>query len=39
MTNKFQVKQGVQGLHAFGFCVVTINYKHTKSRFKIKLRD
>ena len=30
MTNE----QGVQGLQAFAFCVVTVNEKHTEPRFK-----
>ena len=30
-------KQGVQGMQAFAFCVVTINDEHTKPRFKRKL--
>ena len=30
--------QGVQGLQAFAFCVVTVNDGHTKPKFKIKCR-
>ena len=30
-------KQGVQGMQAFAFCVVTVNDEHTKPRFKRKL--
>ena len=31
-----QIKQGVQGLQAFAFRVVTVNEKHKKPRFKRK---
>ena len=31
-------KEGVQGLQGFAFCVVMVNDKHTKSRFKRRLR-
>ena len=30
------LKQGVQGLQAFAFCVVTINDKYMEPRFKRK---
>ena len=32
------MKQGVVGLQAFVFCVVTINDKYTEPRFKRKRR-
>ena len=32
-----QLKQGVQGLEAFAFCVVTVIDEHTKLSFKRKL--
>ena len=32
------LKQGVQGLQAFAFCVVNANDEHVKHRFKRKLR-
>ena len=32
------IKQGVEGLQAFAFCVVTVNDEHTKYRFKTKVR-
>ena len=31
-------KQGVQGLQAFAFCVLTVNNKHMERRFKRKRR-
>lgn len=31
-------QQGVQGLQAFAFCVVTVNDEHAKPRFKRKLK-
>ena len=34
----WQLRQGVQGLQAFAFCLVTVNDEHTKPRFKRKLR-
>ena len=30
----YVLKQGVQGLQAFAFCVVTINNKYMEPRFK-----
>ena len=33
-----QTQQGVKGLQAFAFCVVTVNDEHAKPRFKRKLR-
>ena len=31
-------KQGLQGLQAFAFCVITVNDKHIEPRFKKKCR-
>ena len=36
---KCSYKQGVPGLQAFTFYVVTVNDEHTKARFKRKFRD
>ena len=36
-TDKSNCKQEVQGLQAFAFPVVTVNDKHSKSRFKKSL--
>ena len=33
------MQQGVQGLEAFAFCVVTVNDEHTKHRFKRNRRS
>ena len=33
-----ELKQGVQGLQAFAFCVVNANNEHMKHRFKRKPR-
>ena len=38
LPNKVNLKQGVQGLQAFAFCVVTVNYKYTEPKFKRKRR-
>ena len=32
------IQEGVQGLQAFAFCVVTVNDEHTKPYFKTKRR-
>ena len=34
-----QTQQGVQGLQAFAFSVVTVNDAHTKPKFKRKLTE
>ena len=36
--NFLQKQQGVQGLKAFAFCVVTVNDKHAEPSFKRKRR-
>ena len=33
-----KVKEEVKGLQAFSFCVATVNYEHTKPRFKRKIK-
>ena len=36
--NQNILKQGVQGLQAFAFCVINVNDEHTKPRFRRKCR-